>query len=230
MVAAKHIYFLAHAGREAERAMQLRDFLHPAVPTFLDVCDLAPGQRWSVELLEHQRESRATVALVASNADDAYFLDDEIMGAIAAERDDPSTHTLIPVYLDGMPSDPFDIPYGLRARHALDARKLGLEGVADQLRSLAASMRGSSSSGRAPKSARPALDRHEIFDRLCGLLHSQFDELVFRLSAPKHQLMPPTQALSLRAIDLIQWAEQAGPHGLLDLDAVLRRIAPRQPV
>jgi hypothetical protein len=123
-------FFIAHTGRDTERAKELRNLLHPDVPVFLDACDLQPGDEWDVKLARHQRAALATVAVLSSAVDPAYYLREEIANAITLQRQDPDTHRLIPVYLDGLPRNPMDVPYGLRVRHALDARELGMSGVA----------------------------------------------------------------------------------------------------
>ena len=59
-------FFLAHAGRDTERARELRNHLHPDVPVFLDAYDLVPGDEWDIELPRRQRQALATVALLSS--------------------------------------------------------------------------------------------------------------------------------------------------------------------
>ena len=152
-----YIFFLAHAGCDAGPAKVLRNLLHPAVPVFLDAYDLAPGDAWDAELPRRQRESRATVALLSAATETAYYLREEIASAIAYQRNDPGTHRLIPVYLDGLPQDPARIPYGLRQLHALDAKRLGgMEGVAADLRKMAEKLAGASLPSLPPETPEPS--------------------------------------------------------------------------
>src|SRR5918992_2678909 len=50
MTEPRYMFFLAHTGRDTERAKELRNLLHPGVPIFLDTYDLVPGDEWDVEL------------------------------------------------------------------------------------------------------------------------------------------------------------------------------------
>lgn len=221
-----YTYFLAHAGPDEDRAKLLRERLLPDVAIFLGACDLKPGDNWDIELPRYQRQARATVALVSGATEAAYYLREEIAAAIAYQRRDPAQHRLIAVYLDGVPADPGKIPYGLRIAHSLDAARLGLDGVAAELKAIAADL------GQAALPAEPSvmpepIDRIAIFEALCRLLPSQFETVLFRAGAPKHDLAPHTEPLSRRALDLVQWVEQGGPSRIDALCAAIRRTAPR---
>jgi hypothetical protein len=192
---------------------------------FLDTCDLQPGDEWDVKLARHQREALATVVVLSSAVDPAYYLREEIANAIALQRQDPDTHRLIPVYLDGLPRNPMDIPYGLRVQHALDARKLGIAGVAAELKRLAASLEGRTPP-EVPDEAPAPVDRIAVFDALCRMLQPQFGEVLFRINAPNQQLAPASEPLARRALDLVQWAEQGGAGRMSELALTIRRVAP----
>lgn len=217
-----YTYFLAHAGIDTDRAKELRDHLHPEIPVFLDAVDLLPGDQWDVELPRRQRQSLATIALVSASADAAYYLREEMAAAIAYQRHDPGQHRLIPVYLDGMPADPAEIPYGLRVRHALDAQRLGMAGVAGELKRLAAAL----AAAVPPLPLVQPVDRFGLYEALCRLLPAQFDVVLFRADAPRHELAPAGEPQARRALDLVQWAEQASAAGLGGLAAAIRRVAP----
>lgn len=224
MVSSPLTYFIAHAGGDTERARELRNLLHPDIPVFLDACDLAPGDKWDVELPRRQREARATVALLTQSVDPAYYLKEEIANAVAAHRRDPAAHRLIPVYLDGLPREPWDTPYGVRGLHALDAAALGMAGVAAELRRLAPALQhGAALPAPEPP---PPVDRLALFEALNRLLGAQFDEILFRVAAPSHQLAPAGQPLVRRALDLVQWSEQGGPTRMSDLAKAIRHAAP----
>lgn len=220
-----YMFFLAHAGRDTERAKELRNLLHPEVPVFLDACDLVAGDEWDVELPRRQRQARATVALLSASTEAAYYLQEEIASAIAYQRDEPDTHRLIPVYLDGVPKDPAQIPYGMRVRHALDAARLGMAGVAAELKKMAAALTLAPAPSLPPDMPTPA-DRIAIFDALCTFLTSQFDEVVLRVNAPKQHLAPASEPLARRALDLVQWAEQGGSTRMDGLCSAIRKLAP----
>ena len=85
------------------------------------------------------RASRATVVLISSHADTAWYLRDEIVAAIALHRAAPAAHGLVPVLLEPGAA----LPYGLSHVQAIDAAaEGGLAGVAARLREVVASLRG----------------------------------------------------------------------------------------
>lgn len=218
-------YFLAHAGPDAERARELRERLLPDVLAFLDCYDLAPGDNWDVELPRRQRLARATVALVSAATESAYYLREEIAAAIAYQRRDPTEHRLIAVYLDGVSSDPAKIPYGLRIAHTLDAARLGWDGVAAELKAIAAKLGQPEIPAALPTEPAP-VNRIAVFDALCKLLPAQFEVVLFRSSAPAHDLAPATEPRSRRALDPAQWAEQGGPTRVQVVAAAIGAAAP----
>jgi len=221
-----YTFFLAHAGRDVDQAKVLRNLLHPGVTVFLDACDLAAGDDWATELPRRQRRSRATVALLSASTETAYYLKEEIASAIAYQRQDPGTHRLIPVYVDGLPQDPVRIPYGLRQLHALDAKRSGgMEGVAVELRKMADTLAGAGLPSLPPETPAPS-DRIAIYEALCRLLAPQFEEVLFRVEAPKAHLPPPSEPPARRALDLLQWAEQGGSARMNGLGDTIRRVAP----
>lgn len=217
-----HTFFIAHAGRDVAAAKELCGLLRPGVSVFLDACDLAPGDRWDVELPRHQRGARATVAVLSASVDDAFYLKDEMATAIALHRAEPNAHRLIPVYLDGVPPQP---PYGLRGLHALDAKALGMTGVAAKLKQLAADLE----QRPLPPEVEPtagATDRHALYDALCRLLPAMFDEILFRVEAPTAHLAPANQPLAARARDLVQWAQLGGRGRMEVLARAIQQTAP----
>jgi hypothetical protein len=223
-------FFLAHAGADKDRALDLHRRLHPGIPTFLDAVDLLPGDDWPRVLARAQQQARATIALVSDRSDAAYYLSEEIHAAIAYQRADADRHRLIPVYLDGYPTDATRVQYGLRVKHHLDARTLGLDGVVAELRRVAAALpkptiwRGDGTRSGSLATT-PAVDRVSLFDALCALLDAAFEELLFRVSAPLHLLPSRVAPRAERAISLIQWAESQTA-GLAPIVAEARRHAP----
>ena len=227
MAGKKYTFFLAHAGRDKGQAEKLYDLLAGDCATFLDSRDLSPGDDWDIEIPRAQRGAAMTVALISQPVDPAYYLREEIAAAIAYQREDPAQHRLVPVYLDGRPSDPEEIPYGMRVKHALDAAKIGLRGVAEELRTLA--LRVAPSAAPPATAATPAVapatssDAIALYDCLLRLLPAQFDAVLLYAQAPQQYLAPATAPLATRALDLTHWAQQGGPHGVEAVRAAVRR-------
>jgi hypothetical protein len=222
--AARYVFFIAHAGRDLAYARSLHERLQGVGRVFLDAVDLEPGAQWDVELPERQRQSAATLALISASTDAAYYLREEIAGAIAYQRHDPTGHRLVPIFLDGRPADPARVPYGIRALDSLDAAQLGLDGLVAELRRLADVLRGQAPPGPPP--APPPVDRFALYDALCRLLPPQFDEVMFRTDAPRQHLAPPGEPQARRALDLVQWSEQGAQAGLEQLAVAVRKVAP----
>lgn len=220
----RHTFFIAHAGPDSARARELRDRLAPDVSTFLDTVDLLAGDEWDLVLPRAQQEARATVVVVSGRVDSAYYLREEIAAAIAYQRADPAGHRLIPVYLDGLPA-PHDVPYGLRVRHALDAARLGLEGVVEELRRVAAELEGRPVV-LIPAAPAPSVPRLDLYEALCHLIDGQFTDVLFRIGAPTHELTPASAPRTDRARDLVMWAEGQGTARYDALVTLVRKAAP----
>ena len=127
-------FFLAHAGADLPAAEQLYVLLQPRARVFLDKYCLLLGDDWDQELAAAQRCSRITVVLVSARTEIAYYEREEIAAAIDLARRNKQAHRVVPVYLDGLPSDQENIPYGLRLKHGLMVTAAeGLMAVAEQL-------------------------------------------------------------------------------------------------
>jgi hypothetical protein len=130
--------FLAHSSHDTATARKLYDLLSSTFRVFLDVCSLEPGGDWHVEIPRAQRESRATVILLSSTSQRAYYAREEVARGIALARADGTRHEVFPVYLEGAPSEDM-APYGLLLKQSLVCeRDGGLSGVAEKLRSIVA--------------------------------------------------------------------------------------------
>jgi hypothetical protein len=222
-----YTYFLAYAGRDQARAERLYDALaSPELPCFLASRCLAGGDDWPRAVAQAQRRSRATVALVSDAYDAAYWLREEVLAALDLRQLDASRPRLIPVYLDGLPADPLDVPYGLRGLHALDARRLGDDGVVGELRRLAARLTDAPPAPETHALHAPLPDRERIYDALVTLFDSQLEEVMLRCGAPRAHLAPETAPRARRALDLVLWAEQGGRAHVPALLDALRRAAP----
>jgi len=220
-----YTYFLAHAGRDQARAERLYDALaSPELPCFLASRCLTPGTDWLRAIGQAQRRSRATVALVSDAYDAAYWLREEVLAAIEVQKRDPERPRLIPIYLDGLPANTLDIPYGLRGLHALDARRLGDDGVVAELRRLASHVVDTPPAPRPAPAPMP--HRERIYHALVALLDSQLEEVMLRCGAPRAHLAPETAPRARRALDLVLWAEQGGRAHVPALVDALRRAAP----
>lgn len=130
--------FISHAGPDSEAAVQLHKQLAAAgLRVFTDKLSLLLGDDWAVEIPRAQKQSRITVVLLSPRCDRAYYEREEIAAAIALARDERYVHRVVPIFLEGFPADPGDMPFGLRSKHGLSAPNVGgISGVAESLREL----------------------------------------------------------------------------------------------
>lgn len=112
-------FFIAHAGPDTEIAERLYARLNEHAPTFLDVRSLPLGSDWDTELTSAQASSRITLVLVSVRTPRAYYQREEIARATTLARDAPSSHTLIPIFLDPESVASEGVPYGLRLKHGI---------------------------------------------------------------------------------------------------------------
>lgn len=127
-------FFLAHASTDKQIAKRLYDLLQPHCRVFLDDQNIQLGDDWDQELARAQSESLITVVLVSERTDTAYYQREEIAAAIDLARSEDKSHRVIPVYLDGPPTQSSGLPYGLRLKHGLAITKqLRIEEVANKL-------------------------------------------------------------------------------------------------
>ncbi len=137
-------FFIAHAGGDTPAAEELYDGLGAGVRVFLDSRCLLPGDDWDQELRSAQAASRITVVLVSAHTEQAYYQREEVAAALDLARHNPTTHRVVPVYLDAANSGgSTSIPYGLRLKHGLSAVEPGgLESVAQKLLATLDHLRG----------------------------------------------------------------------------------------
>lgn len=197
--------FLAHPSSEKPAASALYDLLQPDVRVFLDARSLQPGDRWDREIPAAQRAARATVVLVSSKGDAAWYLGDEIVSGIEAHRAAPGAHLLVPVVLEpGVP-----LPFGLRGVHAIDVAAVGgLVGVAAQLRQLVARFRDQPATPPVvpTRPAATAVDARALYDRLLKVTDALFEQIVFLAGVDRSLVSARTAPLSERALDVSQLA------------------------
>lgn len=90
----------------------------------------------------HHTRSLLTVVLVSTRTDQAYYQREEIAAAIEMARKDPTTHRVIPVFLDDQSTAEGQMPYGLRVKHGLHLLEAGrLENIAFRLLSALSKLR-----------------------------------------------------------------------------------------
>jgi hypothetical protein len=86
---------------------------------FLDDENLLPGDDFDKVLAAAQRSSLISVVIVSPNTESAYYQREEIAAALQMAREDPRTHRVVPIYLNGKRIPSGAIPYGLRLKHSL---------------------------------------------------------------------------------------------------------------
>lgn len=163
-------FFLAHAGADTTAAESLYDLLSPHSKVFLDSRCLILGDDWDLELARAQSQSLITVVIISSRSDEAYYQREEVAAAIEKSRRDKTRHRVVPVYLDGYPSDG-NVPYGLRLKHGLSVRDSGgVAGVAQLLVELLKRLNGEDTTNAIPERIR---EGEQKFDAL--LTYSALD-------------------------------------------------------
>ncbi|NUN14266.1 MAG: toll/interleukin-1 receptor domain-containing protein [Myxococcales bacterium] len=212
-------FFLIHAGLDKPRAEQLYDALlavDPHCKVFLDSRSLQFGDRWDQVLPRALRESAIAVVLVSGRIDNAYYAGEEIAIAIAASRDPANNQRVIPVYLDGLPTDLRNIPYGLKVLHSIDTRTAGWpQGVAQQL----VHTKGGLPPGVIAAPPPLHFDLTTVFGKLSKMLPAQLDAVVVYAGFDRAYLTPGAPPAT-RASELIHLASQSTEHQQRLTDAI----------
>ncbi len=105
-------FFLAHASADRNRAESLYEALRTDHRVFLDTHSVHPGDDWARTIQRALGSARFTIILISANSEKAHYLQDEIRTAIQLARQDAKRRRVIPVFLDGFPSDINAVPYG----------------------------------------------------------------------------------------------------------------------
>lgn len=199
--------FLAHPSANKPSARALYDLLQPDIRVFLDERSLQAGDRWDQQIAAAQRVSQATVILISSYADTAWYLGAEIVTAIALHRAAPAAHGLVPVLLEPGAA----MPYGLSHVQAIDAAAAGgLAGVAARLREIAARMRGQVA--RLPaipvvaSGGAGGCDHVHLHDRLSRLTDIIFEQILLYSRVDRSLIAPRVASLADRILDVAQLA------------------------
>lgn len=138
--------FIAYAGPDAVVADDLYNALASNCKVYFAKRTMRPGDDWD-RLGKIQRASLITVVLISGNTDAAYYLREEIQSAVQMARSNQDAHRVVPIYLEGRPPDPCDVPYGLWIKHGLELTPdNGWQVIAGQLLSLVSDMKLSSQS------------------------------------------------------------------------------------
>ena len=206
----RHDLFLAHSPGGRPSAVALYSLLQGQIRVFLAERSISPGDRWDREIAAAQRASRATAILIAEDADDSWYLGDEIVTAIALHRAAPDAHRIIPVLLaPGIP-----VPYGLSHVQALDASTDALASVAVRLREIAARPTSASTSHPtvAPQPVVPTpaaggdCDHRRLYARLMRLPDTIFEEILFLSPITRAHIAPAAAPLATRVLHVAQLA------------------------
>lgn len=128
--------FLSYAGPDQALALELHGALAAlGVLTFVDRRGLGGGESWGAALRNAQAASRGTLVLISPGFESAWYQDEEIQRAVQLARG--WQRLLIPLYRDGRPSSPREVPYGLYRLEPLDLVSAGgVRGAARQVRVL----------------------------------------------------------------------------------------------
>jgi hypothetical protein len=206
---ARHDLFLAHSPGGRPSANALYSLLQGQIRVFLAERSISPGDRWDREIAAAQRASRATAVLIAQDADDSWYLGDEIVTAIALHRAAPDAHRIIPVLL----AQGVSVPYGLSHVQVLDASGDALPNVAHRLRAIIASSTRASTSPTLelpPVAPTPAVDgdcdHRRLHARLTQLTETFFEEILFLAPVPRAHVAPATAPLATRILHVAQLA------------------------
>ncbi|MGQ0593523.1 MAG: toll/interleukin-1 receptor domain-containing protein [Gammaproteobacteria bacterium] len=174
-------FFLAHAAADLDTADELYGKLAPYARVFLDRRCLKYGDDWDHELAKAQRATRITVVLVSSHTDRAYYEREEIAAAITMARQDPTTHRVVPIYLDHVQQ----VPYGLRTKHAIEINdQLDLEHAARELLRLLGAEESESSASTV--SRLPSVTLSELETQVNNFPISPYATASFKLSRRHH--------------------------------------------
>jgi hypothetical protein len=124
----KYQFFIAHAGRDTNVAVDLYDrLLARGFSAFVDARCLKPGDVWDDILPAVQAASEVTVLLVSAYTDKAWYQRDEIEAAIALARKHPRSRRVVPVYLSD--DNQIATPAGLRRLHAIRSHEMSMNDI-----------------------------------------------------------------------------------------------------
>lgn len=191
--------------------------------SFLDEFEIMPGDDWDMKISQTLRNSQMIIVLIGKVIDNAYYLRDEMIAAIAYARKNRSR--VIPIYLDEVPINRgfyFSMWKGINWN-----AEGGAIGVAATIKNLFHKV-GLPILGSLPlvEAVPNELDRGTRYDVLKRLSSSQFEEILHIIPVPHEEFPPPTEPLTSKALALVQWLELQSVQTRLQFDQLLRRMAP----
>lgn len=216
--------FIAHASPDKPRAEALHAALiarglHP----FLDKPDLPPGTPWDLALAAALDETRLGAVLIGGTYNAALFLRDEVHKLIARSRAPGNALRIVPVFLDGFPTEAWRVPYGLSTFNGLSwPGEGGAEGVAARLAEVFGGVCVPASPWVPP--APTELTRRARLAACTGALPAQFEKLQYLCGAPSADLPPNLQPLTIRAVALLWWLDAQPQPDRLAFDDDLRKL------
>jgi TIR domain len=113
-------FFIAYAGNNPEPAHNFYNILSKDYAVFLDSASIQPGDNWTRVIPQALENSRAVLILLSKASGNAYYLGEEVQRAIQLQRQNQNWFKIIPIYLDGFPTDLNQIPYGLYKVQSID--------------------------------------------------------------------------------------------------------------
>ena len=113
-------FFIAHAGKDINKAKNIYDLLSEKYKVFLDKESLQLGDNWPKVLSDALEKSKVIILLLSKGSDNAYYLQEEMVRAIQLQRTNSNFYKVVPIYLDGLPNTISEIPYGLYQLHSID--------------------------------------------------------------------------------------------------------------
>lgn len=133
LAAFEYDFFVAHPGPAMDTAESLYKRLHnvEGARAFLDKASIGEGTSWAGELESALRNSRIAVLLLTPGVDSAFYVNEEILRAIAYYRES-GTPLIVPVYLEGTAPGP-DSPYGLYGLQSIVSPADDLDLIAHRL-------------------------------------------------------------------------------------------------
>jgi hypothetical protein len=189
-------FFIAYASPDRKQAEELswliEDESNAACKVFLDKQGIGPGDSWPTRLSDVLKASRATIVLISSHTDKAFYEHEEIARAIKLSRQEPDDHIVIPVLLEKFDGD---MPYGTENLQAIDATRGGkLKRVARRLVELLDEWEEQDNKKlRSPTSNYPAfgaalrLDRYPQWGGVENACKDGGEHLLFLLHGPRSQ-------------------------------------------
>lgn len=112
--------FIAHTRNGSTAAVQLYNDFRDQMVVFLDSHTQQLGWSWDISIPECLRRSKIIVLLITDDWAESPYFREEVIRAIALERNAPGNHQVLTVVLDNLPTD--RLPYGTGVKQHLFAK------------------------------------------------------------------------------------------------------------